>query len=252
MKALILAAGEGTRLKKYTEHLPKGMLVYRQKTLIKHQIDAFRSVGIHDIVIVRGYKKERIRYPDIHYYDNPHWSTTNMVVSLLQARDEFNDDLIVSYSDLFFNPDILERLQQFDNDVGVVVDKHWQHYWQKRYGRVDFDTESLVLDKNNNIISLGKTNPKPAQIHGRYVGLLKFSKQAITEVLSLYDTAKLNYWNIPWQHSPTGLRQAYMTDLLQEIIDTGNKVKALVINGGWLEFDTNEDYEKQQAWVDIP
>ena len=95
MKAIILAAGQGTRLKKYTENLPKGMLEFAGRTLIERQIETYRKCGITDIIIVRGFAAEKITYQNVKYYENTDYADTNMVVSLMTARQEFNDDIIV-------------------------------------------------------------------------------------------------------------------------------------------------------------
>ena len=59
-KALIIAAGLGSRLKKYTENLPKCMLDFGGKTLLQRQLDAYKKNGIKDISLIRGYKKEKL------------------------------------------------------------------------------------------------------------------------------------------------------------------------------------------------
>ena len=62
MKAIILAAGQGTRLKKYTQDLPKGMLKFMGKTIIERQIELYRKCGVEDITVVRGFAGEKIAY----------------------------------------------------------------------------------------------------------------------------------------------------------------------------------------------
>ena len=138
MKAIILAAGIGSRLKKYTQNLPKGMLEYKGKTLIERQIETYRKNGITDIIVVRGFAAEKITYSDIKYFDNKNYSSTNMVESLLQARSEFNDDIIVSYSDIVFEERLLQKMISSNVDYGVAVDDNWKEYWLIRYGRIDF------------------------------------------------------------------------------------------------------------------
>ena len=91
MKAIILAAGQGTRLKKYTENLPKGMLEFDKKTIIERQIDTYRRCGISDIIVVRGFAADKIAYPDVRYYENADYAETNMVESLMAAKQEFDD-----------------------------------------------------------------------------------------------------------------------------------------------------------------
>ena len=77
MKAIILAAGMGTRLKKYTENLPKGMLCFEGKTIIERQIELYRKCGISDIIIIKGYAADKICYDGVKYYTNELYDTTN-------------------------------------------------------------------------------------------------------------------------------------------------------------------------------
>ena len=111
MKGIILAAGQGTRLKKYTQNLPKGMLEFNGKTLIEHQIELYKACGINDIIIIKGYAEEKINYPNIKYYINNEYAQTNMVETLMCAKEEFNDEIIVSYSDIIFDKYILEKMK---------------------------------------------------------------------------------------------------------------------------------------------
>ena len=96
MKAVILAAGQGTRLKKYTESLPKGMLMFMGKTILERQIELYRKCGIDRIIVVRGFATDKIGYEGITYYENEDYENTNMVESLMAAKEEFDDDIIVS------------------------------------------------------------------------------------------------------------------------------------------------------------
>nr|WP_321500614.1 phosphocholine cytidylyltransferase family protein [uncultured Dethiosulfovibrio sp.] len=250
MKAIILAAGQGTRLKKYTENLPKGMLPFNGKTIIERQIELFRSCGIDRIIVIRGFAGDRIQYKDVTYYTNTEYATTNMIESLLAAKGEFDNDIIVSYSDVLFTKEMLDRMIGAKGDYVVAVDDNWKSYWQARYGRVDFDTESLTIDGDSNILSLGKENPDPSEIDARYVGLLKFSAIGLKKITEILDEAYRSYIDKPWKQSGKAVRQAYMTDLLQAIIESDEKVKAERFNNGWIEFDTNEDYENACRWLE--
>ncbi len=248
MKAIILAAGQGTRLKKYTQDLPKGMLMFAGKTLIERQIEVYREVGIEKIIIVRGFAAEKIAYEGITYYTNNDYATTNMVESFLAARAEFGDDVIVSYSDIVFEKRLLEGMMAESADFAVAVDDAWQEYWMKRYGTVDFDTESLSIGSDGAITELGKENPLLEEIDARYIGLLKFSRRGLEYITRLLDRAKAQMGVEPWQQSGKPIRQAYMTDLLNAVIEAGEKIQAVRFQQGWLEFDTNEDYENARRW----
>lgn len=249
MKAIILAAGSGTRLKKYTQNLPKCMLLFNGKTIIERQIETFRSCGIDNIVVVRGFASDKIQYSGVKYYNNINYATTNMVESLLVASPEFNDDIIVSYSDVLFESQMLSTMMLSSSDFACAVDDNWKFYWKKRYGTVDFDTESLVINENGNIVELGLENPPIEQISARYIGLLKFSKNGLYYIKQIMNDAYRSFENLPWQQSGNPVRRAYMTDLLNAIIQSGKDVKAIHFNNGWIEFDTNEDYENAVEWV---
>lgn len=249
MKALILAAGQGTRLKKYTENLPKGMLSFMGKTVIERQIGMYRECGIKDIIVVRGFAADKIPYQGVTYYTNRDYANTNMVESMMAAKSEFDDDIILSYSDILFEEHMLRAMMGSTADFAVAVDDNWKEYWQKRYGRVDFDTESLSIDREGNIVELGLESPNLGDIDARYIGLLKFSKEGLQHIETVMEDAYRRFGDRPWQQSGKPVRKAYMTDLLQAVIASGKKVKAEHFHNGWIEFDTNEDYEKACEWV---
>ncbi len=249
MKAIVLAAGQGTRLKKYTQDLPKGMLNFMGKTIIERQIDIYRSAGITDIIIVKGFAGDKINYDGVKYYINEEYATTNMVESLVKAKEEFDDDIIISYSDILFDKVMLEELMKNENDYVVAVDDNWKEYWLQRYGKIDFDTESLEIDENGNIISIGREGPKLEEIDSRYIGLLKFSSKGMKKILEILNRDYEEYLDKPWKQSGKTIRNAYMTDLLYAISESGEKVKAHRFDNGWVEFDTNEDYEKACEWA---
>ena len=245
MKAIILAAGQGTRLKKYTEKLPKGMLEFRGKTLIKHQIDTLRNVGIEDIIIVKGFESNKINYDHVRYYVNNDYATTNMVASLLMAKKELNDDVIVCYSDIIYSEELINKMITSETDIGVAVDTNWEEYWLKRYDKINFDTESLDIE-NDKIVSLGVENPPLGTIDGRFIGLVKFSKRVLPKILQILPSS-LEYEE-EWGKTEKKFKNIYMTDLLQELIHRDFEVEPIYTKNQWLEFDTNEDYERAIKW----
>lgn len=242
LKAIILAAGRGTRLNKYTVELPKCMLNFAGNTLIKRQIDTIRKHGIDNITIVTGYMSKKINYTGIKYFHNEKYATTNMIESLFCANSEMTDDIIVCYSDIIFEEEVLEKIINSNYDISVVVDLEWKKYWKIRYGKVNYDLESLKIN-NNRIIELGREEQNIDEIDGRFVGLIKFKKKVIMDLFEVYNIAKKKYSRSFWPKSKKPFKQGYMTDLLQEFIFQGFKVSPVFIKNKWLEFDTNEDYE---------
>jgi choline kinase len=168
----------------------------------------------------------------------------------MKAKEEFNDDIVISYSDILFDFGMLNGLMKNQSDYVVAVDDNWQEYWLQRYGKIDFDTESLELDENGYILSIGKENPKLEDIDSRYIGLLKFSVRGLRKIEEILSRDYIEYSNKPWKQSGKTIRNAYMTDLLQAISESGEMVIAHSFNNGWIEFDTNEDYEKACNWAE--
>ncbi len=247
MRAVILAAGRGTRLAPYSVDKPKGLLAFCGRSLLQQQLDVYRQCGIDDMVVITGYAAEQFTLAGVCYCHNANFATTNMVESLMTARPWLHGDLLVSYADVLFTTAVLHGLLACATDIAVTVDMAWQRYWEARYGSVTEDTESLVSD-GKRIVEIGAPEPGLDRIHGRYVGLLKFSATGIQALIAAYDQAKATHRERPWHSAPT-FEQAYMTDLLQEMIDTGTPVYAHLIHGDWLEFDTASDYERYQAWA---
>jgi len=247
MRAIILAAGEGTRLKKYTRELPKGMLSFMGKPLLLWQTEALRAAGIEDISIVTGFARDHIDIPGTRKYVNQQYASTNMVFSLMCAREMLDSDVIVSYSDILYEERLVRLICDSPGDINVLVDEDWQKYWKKRYGRVDFDTESLSIS-DGCIVSLGDENPVFEEIDARFVGLLKFTRRGIQRLMDIWDRDIDAFRDVPWQVSGKTLPNAYMTDMVQALIESGELVRAAPIRGGWIEFDTNEDYENANLW----
>ena len=107
------------------------------------------------------------------------------------------------------------------------------------------DTESLVIDGEGKIIELGDTNCTLDKAKFRYVGLIKFSKKGVEALKKVYHENREKYFDKDesWLRSKS-FKKAYMTCMLQALINAGYRVDPIVIKHGWLEFDTNEDYEK--------
>jgi len=110
-------------------------------------------------------------------------------------------------------------------------------------------TWKCYIDSNDDIISIGLENPNIREIDARYIGLLRFSKYALERIVRLLERDYYKFQNAPWQQSGKNIRQAYMTDLLNALINNGEHIKAIHFNNGWIEFDTDKDYENACDWL---
>ena len=240
MKAIILAAGKGTRMHSKTENKPKCMIRYNEKEIINHILETLRKSGINDIIIVNGYKnyilENHLKESKIKFITNEDFSKTNMVYSLFCAESEMNDDIIVSYSDIIYNNKKLNKLINNKSKFSVVVDEKWLNLWKIRMDDPLSDAETMKIDRDGYIVELGKKPKTYKDIQGQYIGLFKIKFSALKEVREFYHSlSKTDMYN------EKNYNNMYMTTFIQLIIDKLLPVKAEKIQGGWLEFDTGND-----------
>lgn len=243
MKALILAAGEGRRLRPLTNETPKCMVSIFGKSLLEHQLGVFQKLGIHEIVIVTGYKSDTIKIPGVKYYKNEKYASTNMVETLFCAENELNGSVIVSYGDIIFEKPIVEKLIKSDEDYSIVIDREWQKYWSARFENPIDDAESLKLDKDGYIKEIGQKTSEISNIEGQYIGLMKFQNNGLDFIKQFYHQTKNESKK---GHNPLNpkltFEKSFMTDFLQGLINVGCRLKAIPISNGWLELDTINDF----------
>ena len=242
-KALIIAAGLGSRLKKHTKNLPKCMLDFGGKTLLQRQLDSYKKCGIKDISIIRGYKKEKINYKGIKYFENTDYENNNVLNSVFYAEKVINGNIIISYSDILFDPSVVQRALDSVHDISVVVDIDWRGYYVGRKDHPISEAENVIFNSNNEVEKIGKINTGKEEVHGEFIGMIKLSNRG-TEILKQhFHRLKKIYWNKPFQRAKI-FQKAYLTDLIQELVDIGIKVHCVIIESGWKEIDTVEDYKK--------
>jgi choline kinase len=241
VKLIILAAGEGKRLQPLTKNTPKCMVEIFGKPLLEHQIDVIKKCGITEIIIVNGYRGELIKIPDVQFYKNEKYHSTNMVETLFCAEKELDGPVIISYGDILYEKNVLEKLLNSKNDFSIVIDKNWKEFWQIRIQNILDDVESLTL-KDGFITNLGQKVTSLNHIEGQYIGLMKFQNNAISVLKDFYHISKKQSESGQNPLNPkTSFENSYMTDFLQGLINNGHKLKAVEINGGWLELDTLND-----------
>ena len=245
-KALIIAAGLGSRLKKHTENLPKCMLDFGGKTLLQRQLDSYKKNNISDISLIRGYKKEKINYKGIKYFENKDYKNNNILNSLFYAEKIINGNIIISYSDILFDPSVVERTLKSDHDISVVVDIDWRGYYVGRKDHPISEAENVIFNSNNEVEKIGKINTGNEEVHGEFIGMIKLSNRGTEIFKEHFHRLKKIYWNKPFQRAKI-FQKAYLSDFIQELVDIGIKVHCVIIESGWKEIDTVEDYKKALA-----
>ncbi len=242
MKAIIVAAGTGSRLHSMTNGRPKCLLEIGSRTILERTLGALRENGIEDIVVVRGHCGNLINYPNITYCQNPDFRKNNVLGSLFYAEDEMNDDFIFSYSDILYSREIVERLTHSEADIALTVDVKWSERYEERDQHPISEAE-LVKVENNRVAKIGKGVVSPEEAHGEFIGLAKFSKVGAKAMKAAYHRVAKKRPSTPFQ-SAVSLKKAYMTDMIQELVDCGSLVQSVDITGNWMEIDTPQDLER--------
>ena len=240
MKAIILAAGEGTRLRPYTLDRPKCLVEVEGKSLLDRQLEVLRSESVSPIVLIGGYRAEMLKRPDAQLRLNPRFHETNMVWTLFCAEADMDETLVLGYGDIVYSRETLRALLAAEADIAVTIDLDWEQYWRARNEDPLDDAETLRMDAAGNIVEIGQKPQSLAQIEGQYMGLMKFSPRGLAILREAFARAKK-------EGSIRGKapEKAYMTDLLQLLIDQGNALRAVKVRGGWVEVDTVGDLQSE-------
>jgi len=258
-KAIIVAAGYEPELMPFIEDRPKCMLEIRGKTILERQIETLNQLNIRDIIVVRGYQKEKINLPNVRYYDNEEYSSTHNLYSLFKCSKELDDRILFLYADILFDRSILEKLLNWPSDIGLVVDHSWREHrgadvprhrrveLVKTKSRLGQGSRFITLDDDNVITRIGGDIDRN-EADGEFIGMAIFSEKGIKTLKKAYEQALREYHDRKFHESPS-IRQAYFTDMIQELINRGVEVRSVDIYKGWIEVDSFEDYRR--AWVRV-
>jgi phosphoenolpyruvate phosphomutase len=257
--AVILAAGASQGLLPLTEELPKPMLDVKGKTVLERQIEVLNACGVKDLAVVRGYKKDAIKLPNLRYYDNDAYATTSEVVSLFCAGKELAGPFVLLYGDILFERGHLEKLLKSPADISILVDRSFAEGGRAAGEGSGRGAPDLCVLKHaqeagyrfvgaatpHPIARVGRAIP-PAEAHGEFVGMAMFTAKGARLLGDCYRELVETRPEGSFHEAPS-LRAATITDLLQELVDRGADVQAIDVFKGWLEIDTFEDYRR--AWA---
>lgn len=220
-KAVILAAGRGTRMRELTADLPKPMIKVRGKPVLQHIIEGLRDAGVRDCLVVVGYRADAVRnfFGDgsdygiaIQYKTQTVQDGTGRVVEL--ARDFIrNDPFVLAYGDILVDPENYKRLVDLSNDVEAML--------TVTRGEDVSKGGAVFVNDQMDLIDL-REKPKPGEPTSPWynAGLYAFRS-------SIFDfTAKL-------KPSPRG--EYELTDAIRELAQSGKKVKAVELSGEWAD-----------------
>jgi choline kinase len=232
MKAIILAAGRGSRMGGLTDTQPKGLVSLRGKPLLEWQLASLRAAGIHEIALVTGYRHEALSPYGLPMFHNPDWRRTNMVTSLACAREWLQAEAcIVSYSDIFYEANAVGKLMDSDAAFALTYDPDWLRLWQARFDCPLSDAETFRVSDGGRLLEIGSKPSSVEEVQGQYMGLLRFTPAgwAMLERLraSLDDSERDSL------HMTGAIQRALALDTLP--------ITAIPYTGKWGEVDSASD-----------
>jgi len=243
-RALILAAGQGTRLRPLTNDKPKCLVPLLGRSLLERQVDTLRDVGVNNIHIATGYRSDQIEALGFATTINPRFAVTNMVETLFSALPfiQQEGDLIIAYGDIVYQKNNLQALLGCDDEICLMIDAKWRDLWSLRLDNPLDDAETLIMNSDGYVTELGKKPENYDQIEGQYTGLIKIRTDRLTDFIEFYK--KLDRTTL---YDGKDFYNMYMTSFLQLLIDSGWKARAALVNNGWLEVDSVEDLTQYEA-----
>lgn len=225
MRAILMAAGMGTRISQKTSQ-PKSLLKIGEKSIIRNTVEMLQNENI-DVTVVLGFKSDLIidelKGLDVTFYINPFFRVTNSIASLWFAKEkiECNEDIIFANADVYWEKDILNMLKELNKSVIMLGDR-------TRVKEGDY----FFKCKDDKIIDYGKElneNNRTCE----YVGIAKISKQFIPEfVNNLEYLIKEEEYNLWWEN------------ILYSLSDKNDIFVKDVEGKFWGEVDTIEDYNR--------
>lgn len=222
-KAIILAAGKGTRLYPLTLEKPKCLLEVGGMSVINRQIAVIREMGIEDIVMVVGYKKEVIMSQvgaKVRYREYLNFDETNNLHTLWSVRDELNNAFICFFSDLIFDADLIRKAMVSNNDICMVCNTN----------KILEGTMRIKLT-DGKLTGVGGHIPV-SEGSGNFLGIAKFSKRGANLLVD------------QMRKMVSGHKNDYYTIAIDVLAKKGIEIGYVNLDDSlWVEIDTEKDLE---------
>ena len=256
-RCILIAAGRGKRLGAHTEEIPKCMVDVGGKPILGWVWDALAHVGVDELVVIRGYRGDVLEsfvrglVPRAVFVDNAEWETNNVLLSLAHARAYFDQPTYLTYSDIIFTPAVAEAAARSPAEIGLVIDRRFRDVYEGRTEHPLEEGEVADLRPDGAVARVGKRALPPADAVGEFIGLARVGARGAAVVGDALDRLAARFAGRdrePFQRA-AHYRNAYLTDLWQELIDGGTRIDPIFIAGQWREIDTGQDLDRARELV---
>ncbi len=137
----------------------------------------------------------------------------------------------------------MERLLASKKDISIVVDIDWRENYKGRRYHPALEAEKVIFDADNNVLEIGKIFTKKSVTQAEFIGMMKLTSRGSQLFRRHFDRARRLFRGKPFQKAPV-FEKAYLTDMIQDMVDLGVPIHCVIIKSGWKEIDTVEDYKK--------
>lgn len=257
-QVILIAAGRGKRLGTHTDEIPKCMVEVAGRPIFGWVWKALAAVGAKRLVVIRGYRGDvleqfiRTIVPDAIFVDNREWETNNVLLSLDCARAHLDRPTYLTYSDIVFSPGVARAAAASTAEIGLVIDREFKTIYEGRTQHPLDEGEVSDLMPDGSVARVGKRALPVPEAIGEFIGLAKLGERGVATVARSLDALARRYDgrdHEPFQRA-AAYRNAYLTDLWQELIDAGIRLDPVLIDGSWREIDTGQDLERARSLVE--
>ncbi len=254
MKPIIIGAGRGRRLRHLTDEVPKTMVPIVGRPMVEHIFEALLAGGFSraDVVFICGYRAEVIRraYPEPTFVENAAWERNNILASLLCAREHLTGGFVSTYSDIVYSPLAIERVMRSPHDITLVCDTAWRRRYVGRSEHPETDAEKLCVE-GDRVVELSRRIPSE-RATGEFIGVMRLTAAGAARFVAAYDACEKEVGSAPEFREGRSFEKAYLIDLLAHMLEAGERIHAVAIDGGYMEIDTTEDARLAEGWWALP
>lgn len=249
MRVIVIGAGRGRRLMPTTADSPKCFAEVTGRRLLDWALEAFRANDLSRVCFIGGYQIDKVRrdYPQFEFRHNAQWETNNILASLFCAEDLMDEPFICCYSDVLFTSDVIARLAASPDDMALGVDSQWLVRYAHRTEHPPDDAEKVTVS-DGRVTSVSRRIPT-GEAHGEYIGVAKFSAAGAARLREYYRRCRAQFAGRPWRDARV-FEKAYKILLFEEMIEAGEPFAHVDTPGGYIEVDTQQDFEyAQRHWT---
>ena len=244
MNAIIIAAGSGKRISNDTKNIPKSMVKVNGKSIIEYQLSVLNKAGINEVYVITGPYSEKFNIKNIKYVKDQKFEKHDILGSLMEAKKFFEKDTLILYSDIIFELKIIEKIINSKEDISIAVDMNWEKNYEGRTEHPKLEAENVEIKNNGDIIQIRKNIENINNNVGEFLGIIKFANKGSELFIKKYE--ELVSSNVGSFHEAPSILKAYVTDMIQELIDSNIKIKPILVSGQWCEIDTMQDLKNAE------